>query len=119
MARRRWTAAAALVGAVAGLWLALVPYRHGVAIGRMSLSGRCPSPLTTAFSTAPDDPFYDLGPGEELPDELCAPSARARVAGGTALGLLAGAVLVAGRTTWRRVDGAPRNGPGRSGTGEA
>ena len=107
MATRRWTAAAALVGLVAALGLAVVPYRQRISLGRMSLSGRCPPAFAAAFSAAPEGGFYDLGSGEELPDELCARSARPRVAGATALCLLAGALFVAGRTTWRPTAGGP------------
>jgi hypothetical protein len=83
------------------LWLALVPYQHRLSIGLLPLSGRCPAALTAAFTRAPGNAFYDLGPGGDLPAELCAPSARRRAAGATALCLFAGAVFIAGRTTWR------------------
>lgn len=102
MARRHWTAGIALVGFAAGLWLALAPYPHRLSIGRMDVAGRCTSPIGAAFARTPDDPFYDLGPGERLPVQLCIRSARRRLANGTALSLLGGAVFVAGRTTWRR-----------------
>ncbi len=100
-ARRRWTAAAGLLGLTIGLWLSLIPYRYEVSIGRMDVAGRCPSAVIAAFTRVPDNPFYDLGPGERLPAALCARSARGRLAGGTALCLLASAIVVAGRTTWR------------------
>ena len=101
MTRRRWTAAIGLLGVAAGLWLAFVPYRHRVSIGRRGVPGRCPPAVSSAFTPIPDVAFYDLGSGEDLLDELCAPSARRRLLAGAAVSLLAAAVLVAGRTTWR------------------
>lgn len=102
MPRRRWTAAVALLGFVVGLWLSLVPYEASISIGTLAVSGRCPPALSAAFRRVPDNAFYDLGSGEGLPAELCARSARRRLAVGAAVSLFAGAVLVAGRTTWRR-----------------
>jgi hypothetical protein len=106
MNRRRWTAGIALVGLATTLWLTVVPYRARIPIGRREVPGRCPSAVSAAFTRIPEVAFYDLGSGEELPDELCARSARRRLLAGAGAGLLAAAVLVAGRTTWR-----PGSGP--------
>ena len=102
MARRQWTAGVALLGFAVGLWLSVAPYGHRLSIGRMEVSGRCPPAVLTAFTGPPDEPFYDLGSGDELPAQLCARRARRRLASGTAVALLSAAVLVAGRTTWGR-----------------
>lgn len=96
----------ALLGFAAALWLAVVPYRHGISIGRREVPGRCRPAVSTAFERIPDVAFYDLGAGEDLPDELCARSGRRRLLAGTAVSLLAAALLVAGRTTWRGRDDA-------------
>lgn len=92
----------AVLGSVVGLWLSLVPYEASISIGTLAVSGRCPPALSAAFRRVPDNAFYDLGSGEGLPAEVCARNARRRLAVGAAVSLLAAAVLVAGRTTWRR-----------------
>ena len=90
-----------MLGLAAALWLALVRYRHRISIGRREVPGRCPPAVSTAFERIPAVAFYDLGAGEDLPDELCARSARRRLLAGTAVSLFTAALLVAGRTTWR------------------
>ncbi len=99
MGRRHWTAGIALLGFAVGLWLSVAPYRHRLPIGRMEVSGRCPPAVFTAFTGPPEQPFYDLGSGDELPAELCARRARRRLASGTAVALFSAALLVAGRTS--------------------
>jgi hypothetical protein len=100
MGRRRGTAAAALLVFAVSLCLAVLPYHQRVSIGRLSLAGRCPSAVTAGFTRVPEDAFFDFGSGEDLPAELCGPSARRRLMFGAALTLVAGAIVVGGRTSW-------------------
>jgi len=54
-----------------------------------------------AFTRTPRNVFVDLPPdGDRLPASVCVRTARRRFAAGVAVFLLAGALAVAGRTTW-------------------
>lgn len=67
--------------------MVLFPYQHRTSLGRLDVSGRCPPAASAAFRHVPDTAFYDLGSGEDLPAELCASSARSRLAVGTVVGI--------------------------------